>query len=213
LKKYLKILKMMRKSDKPLRLIFIKELEKVKSHRVGLYKCSCGNETITRISNVEKGITKSCGCIHKEALTEKVHKNNITHNLTNNEYFKIWRGIINRCTNPKAANYKYYGAKGITICEEWINSPENFIKDVGERPNKTYSLDRIDNTKGYFKENCKWSTHKEQMNNRNNNILITFNNETKSINDWATQLNINMRTIVTRLRRGWSVEKTLTKII
>lgn len=119
-----------------------------------------------------------------------------------------WRNMINRVFYKKCDAYKYYGGRNISICKRWLKF-ENFLEDMGEKPNKK-SLDRINNNKGYYKENCKWSTHKEQCNNRRSNVVFTFNNESLTLMQWSEKIGIKWVTLQGRLFRKWSIEKTLT---
>lgn len=135
--------------------------------------------------------------------------NSTTHGMYYTATYKSWARMIQRCNNKKYDHYKYYGGRGINVCKLWLKF-ENFYKDMGERPEKM-SIDRIDPEKGYFKENCKWSTHREQCNNKRNTIKICFNNEIKSLGEWAEIYKIKTNTLHGRLfNSGWNVEKALT---
>ena len=131
-------------------------------HQFWLFKCSCGNEKVIYVGNVKSNHTKSCGCYE----IEKKNK----HGMEGTRTYKSWSSMKDRCLNRNCPKYKNWGGRGITVCKKWMNF-ENFYKDMGERP-KDKSLDRIKNNLGYYKENCKWSTPKEQAKNRRNNILI-----------------------------------------
>lgn len=115
--------------------------------------------------------------------------------------YGVWANMKSRCSNPNDYRYHCYGAKGIVVCDEWINNFSQFLEDMGNRPTKEYSLDRIDSTKNYCKENCKWSTEKEQQNNRTNNRLITFGGKTQTASQWAEELSINYNSLRTRFYR------------
>lgn len=116
-----------------------------------LCECCCGNRVITRLGHLRNGHTKSCGrCL----IPEKQH--GTTHGMSNSSEYKIWRGMISRCSNPKTKCYKDYGGRGITVCNEW-NSFENFLKDMGNRPNGL-TLHRVNNDRGYSADNCVWAT-------------------------------------------------------
>lgn len=133
----------------------------------------------------------------------------------------IYRSMKNRCYNPKSVNYKWYGAKGITVCEEWLNKERASV--TGENISKGFlafkewaltngyedglTLDRIDGNKGYCPENCKWVTMKEQNNHTKHNHFCTYVGETKTIKQWCEELNLNYSKTVQRLWSGWTVEE------
>ena len=162
--------------------------------------CDCGKKTIVNLGELRCGLTKSCGCLQKEKAT--------VHGMYKTRVYYSWKSMNERCLNRNSPAYKHYGGRGIKICEEWLRL-ENFYRDMGERPeNKT--LDRIDNNGNYCKENCKWSTPKEQSNNKRDNHLLTYCGKTRTVSQWAEELNINRSIIAGRITRGFSIEKILT---
>jgi hypothetical protein len=113
-----------------------------------------------------------------------------------------------RCNNPKVDQYRYYGGKGIRVCERW-KSFENFVADMGLRPaGKT--LDRRDGAKDYEPENCRWATKLEQAENRSMAIVLEFEGKKMILAQWAREKGIKYATLLNRIRSGWSVEKALT---
>lgn len=126
--------------------------------------------------------------------------------------YVAWGHMIQRCHNEKNDAYKHYGGRGIIVCEQWRGTGgfERFFADVGEAPSKEHSLDRIDNNKGYYPENVRWATSREQGLNKRNNHLITIDGETKFITEWARQYGISCGTLYSRIKRGKSPEEALT---
>lgn len=128
---------------------------------IDLYGCICGNLFKTRRASVRSGHTKSCGCLRDSSTSERFR----THGRSRTSEFYTWQALIQRCTNVNDSGWKHYGGRGITVCSEWLNSFETFLSDMGPRP-PGLSLDRIDNDKGYSKDNCRWATIEVQNNNK-----------------------------------------------
>lgn len=168
-----------------------------------LCQCECGNTKIAITSELKSGHVKSCGCINKERFTK--------HNKTHTRLYKIWDGMKARCYNKNKREYKWYGEKGIIICNEWLSDFENFYNwaiNNGYKDNLT--IDRIDFNGNYEPSNCRWVTYKEQANNKSDNHLIEYNGEIHNITEWAYIKNISRNTLTTRLERGWTIERALT---
>lgn len=160
--------------------------------------CDCGNTKIISGHNLKRGHTKSCGCLFKEIRKTAF----ITHGRTKTPEYRSWNAMKQRCTNPKHSAYIYYGGRGITVCPEWLNSFEQFLFDMGEKPNQKMSIERIDVNEGYYKDNCKWATAHTQTRNTTRNLNITINGITKCAADWAKQSGISQDAITNRYRRG-----------
>jgi len=125
-----------------------------------LCQCDCGQQKVIIYSALVKGNSKSCGCLRKDA--PNAHR---THGMGNTNLYHQWANMIQRCTNENHRDYHKYGGRGITVCDQWLNSFESFYADMGDKP-PYLSLDRINNDEGYYKENCRWATRQEQQLNR-----------------------------------------------
>lgn len=127
--------------------------------------------------------------------------------------YNSWNSMNGRCYSNKNPSYHLYGEKGITVCDRWRKSFKNFLEDMGAKPNATYSLDRFPNKNGnYEPSNCKWSTPKEQSNNKNNNNLIEINGETLNITQWSEKTKLNRNVLASRIRQGWKGSKIISKV-
>lgn len=175
--------------------------------KFGLYKCYCGNEFKTRIDCVNSGNTRSCGCFLRLTAFQK-GKNAIIHGLSKHPLYKIWFQIVQRCTNINHLGYKDYGGRGITVCDEWLNM-EMFYNDMIHLYKKGLSIDRIDNNKGYSKDNCRWTsktvqnrnTRKIQTNNKSGYRGVYFCNTFKK---WVSKIGVNKKYI----NLGYFIDKT-----
>jgi hypothetical protein len=168
-------------------------------------RCSCGKEKIVKGYNIRKGLSPSCGCISRNNLV----RISTTHgeSKTTPEY-RTWLNMIDRCYRPKNKSHARYGGRGITVCERWRNSYEDFLADMGRKPSSEHSIERIDNSKGYEPSNCRWATQKEQQRNRRSNRLVTYNGQTRPVAEWGEILGIRHQIIIDRLDRGWTPERT-----
>lgn len=161
-----------------------------------LCECQCGKQFTAVKQNVKSGNTTSCGCIKNHRFSRT--KTHIT-----------WSAMIQRCRNKKNTSYMNYGDRGIKVCEKWLNF-KGFLEDMGLRP-EGKTLDRIDNEKGYYKENCRWETPKNQCRNRRDNKLISFNGLIKTCAEWSEILGIKAVTIRARIRYGFPIEQVFSK--
>lgn len=166
--------------------------------------CKCGLKSIVYGSSLKNFITKSCGCYAKDPSS----KANLTHGMTKTRTWRVWSGMKTRCDNKNNDNYKYYGGRGITYCERW-ESFGNFYKDMGERP-YGMTLDRINVNGNYEPGNVKWSSPKEQANNRRRNHFISYKGETKTLTEWSRKLGISTRGLTMRINK-WGIEEAFTR--
>lgn len=130
------------------------------------------------------------------------------HGRTDDPVYKVWTAMKQRCLNPKSPVWKYYGGRGITVCERW-KTFENFASDMGARP-AGGTLDRIDNNSGYFPENCRWATRTEQANNIRTNRILTVDGVSKTTRQWESDLGMRRGAIASRVcTLGWTPEEAI----
>jgi len=147
-------------------------------------------------------------------MAQHNYKHGHTANRKTSSIFAIYSALKRRCNNPNDAAYDRYGGRGIEVCERWMEKDTgfiNFFEDMGDRPSKNHSLDRIDNEKGYSSENCRWATAKEQANNRRSNHILEFDGKKMNVSQWAKDLNLSVSTIFQRIKKGYSIEEILLK--
>jgi hypothetical protein len=166
-------------------------------------ECACGNEKIVTTCNLRTGVVKSCGCLRKD------NNQGYKHGGFGTPEYRVWAGMISRCHSVSNDSYHRYGGKGIKVCRRWRNSFVNFLEDMGKRPSLAYSIDRINNAKGYSRQNCRWATSGEQARNRRSSRMLTYKGRMQCATDWAKEYGIDREAFYARLDRGWSLEDSL----
>jgi len=162
-----------------------------------LFICICGKEFTAFLNNIIRGHTKSCGCIKAKWAKE----NRATHGLLRGGHtpeFETWSHLRSRCYNPKNKKYPDYGGRGISVCDRWRFSFENFIIDMGLKPENKYTIERIDNDGDYEPLNCKWASPKEQARNKRNTIIVFYNGVAKPLIEWCEKLGLKYDNIRAR---------------
>lgn len=172
-----------------------------------LCKCDCGN-TVT-ISGYEfgSGGTLSCGCLQKERTAESLR----THGMSSSREYRSWLAMRQRCTNDKRDNWMHYGGKGITICQEWMDSFENFYSSMGPIPSDRHSIERNDTTGNYEPGNCRWATPTEQMRNTTKTKKLSWDGKIVSIAELSEITGIPYTLLQGRLASGWSVDDAVNR--
>lgn len=187
------------------RLRYIKDVERTNpKRRRAEFLCTCGNITIADVNYVRYGDVKSCGCLKAELLVAK----NTVHNNAKREgasgAYRSWTAMLQRVKTNK--NYK-----DRQVCERWKGKDgfSNFLADMGDRP-EGHSIERKDNNLGYFPENCKWATKKEQASNTCRSVVVTLDGKSDNLFAWCEKLGIPYYLVKQRKKRGMSLEEALT---
>lgn len=187
------------------RLTILERAGVSKQHQI-LYrcKCACGEELTAQGDNIRNGVTASCGCYRREVTGNRAR----THGKRNIPEYEVWAGIKDRCLNPRARAYRWYGGRGIKLCKRWRESFTNFYNDMGARPSKYHTIERCDNTKGYNPKNCKWLHRRFQARNKSTTIFVKWKGATRKFCDVCRELKISQQLVYDRIYiLGWKVTR------
>ena len=133
-----------------------------------------------------------------------------THGMSQTKFYKIWKGIRNRCKNPNSTDYKFYGGRNIKLSKEWDRF-ENFYTDMFPSYKDGLTIERIDNNKGYVQGNCRWISRREQSYNRRSNVILSHNGQTKTVMEWSKIVGIKYDTLIKRITKTkWTTKQILT---
>lgn len=160
--------------------------------------CDCGNTIIVRGKDLRSGNTKSCGCYKNEVVKER----SLIHGRSRTRLHNIWWGVYQRCCDKNSVSYPGYGAKGITLCEDWKNFVNFLDWSISNGYNDNLSIDRIENHIGYEPNNCRWVDQRTQQRNRSNNRYLTIGGITKKLCEWSEETGLSHATIFSRIKRG-----------
>jgi len=172
--------------------------------------CDCGVSIEARVSSLNYGSTKSCGCLRRENAGKASTKLRTKHGHTagsNSRTYRIWANMMSRCTNPNFDSYPYYGGRGIAVTEPWKKFA-NFLSDMGKAP-EGMSLDRIESNGNYSKENCRWATKTQQANNMRSNVRVQYLGESLTVQELCRAYNLSAKLMYSRLARGWDIERAV----
>lgn len=168
--------------------------------------CRCGRTHAASSQTLRFG--GSCGCLKKERIGALRR----SHGKTGSPEFHSWSAMNQRCSNTKNKKFPSYGGRGITVCDRWRNSFEDFLSDVGPQPSAIHTIDRWPNNDGNYEPgNCRWATPRQQANNRRSSKILELNGESKTLAQWCRQTGLRSSSVLFRLQKGWSVKDALTK--
>lgn len=174
-------------------------------------KCDCGKiiqmDASQLKKNLKRGVQSSCGCMRKATIGRRLSR----HGMSRHPAFAVWRSMLDRCRLPTHQAHKNYGARGISVCERWQERFENFWEDMGDTYRTGLTIERLDNEKGYSKENCAWRTHKHQANNTRRNHWLETPHGKMTLAEASEYYGVGYSTIQYRLGHGWPIEKALIR--
>lgn len=178
-------------------------------------RCICGKEIVVVGKRLLNGQTKSCGCFGDEHRARSSAASTHGHTMggTSGTYHS-WVNVNIRCLNPAHPAYKYYGGRGISVCDRWRKGNpkafENFLADMGPRPDRTFTIGRIDPDGDYEPTNCSWSDKATQARNTRANLYLEAFGRRQTLSEWAREMGLNTSTLCLRLKTGWNLEEALT---
>lgn len=172
-----------------------------RSHAYFYCICECGVKKRIKLESIERGISKSCGCFSVDKSRMMHTKHGISSYENRSEYVS-YQSMIKRCTNVNDKKYKYYGGRGIKVCDRWLSDVRLFFIDMGKKPTPKHTLDRYPDMNGnYGPDNCRWATPAEQNRNHRRNVFYEVDGVRICATDWAEKLQINVRTFRGALKR------------
>jgi hypothetical protein len=190
------------------RLTTIRREGRIGTHKAWLCRCACGVEKTILEGSLLRGRSRSCGCLARELRSERLR----VHGMSGTPEYQSWRDARNRVlglvTDP--TTLRNYKDRGITMCPEWVSSFDAFYAHVGPSPAPGYTIERIDNDRGYEPGNVRWATRKEQGRNRRDNVFYDHAGKSMLLVDWARELGVAYKMLASRIRRGWTIAETLS---
>lgn len=163
--------------------------------------CDCGKYAVVSSGNLKNGNSKSCGCLHIDIISNNGKHGHAKKGAFTAEYYS-YIAMKTRCYNKNSKAYIRYGGRGIKVCESWLNGFDNFLKDMGLKPTKSHSLERLNVNGNYEKSNCIWATDEQQARNKRNSVIVNYNGVTKTMTEWARELGVNSGGVSKMLKRG-----------
>lgn len=176
--------------------------------------CECGKETRSSGNGLRNGTAKSCGCFRSDRMSGLNYKHGERGGENRKRKppeYKAWEAIKQRCTNPKAKGWEWYGGRGIAMAPEWVNDFPAFLSHVGPRPSPKHTIDRIDSNKDYAPGNVRWASWDVQANNRSNNRIVDIGGYRLTLKEAADAVGLPYKTVKGRIQKGWSVDDALSE--
>lgn len=180
-------------------------------------ECDCGGTTVSMTTKLRSGHTQSCGCVKMQRIKETTTTHGFCADGQHHPLWHTYQHIIGRCYRETDRAYPGYGARGIRVCERWLNGDgektgvECFVADMGERPSRHHSIDRIDNDGDYEPGNCRWATRKEQARNRRSNRRVPLNGRMVALSEYCERKGLDFQMVNGRIGKGWTFERAVSQ--
>lgn len=184
--------------------LLVTEVDSSKRKKHWICKCDCGSNASVSTFNLVSGQTVSCGCLRKHMLSLRQKR----HGKSGTNIYLRWRSMLHRCLDKTNKRYTDYGGRGITVCDEWLNF-SNFYSDMGDPPSKSHQIDRIDNNKGYCKENCRWVTNSQNSRNKRDTVMVVVDGCSVPLITVCEIRGLRYHTVMARIRRGMLIEDSI----
>ena len=176
-----------------------------------LCRCDCGTIKSVAPNSLARGDTESCGCAAFTATGERQKTHGMAARGSRHPLYSTWQHMLRRCYSDYVPEYRYYGARGIRVCERWRVSFADFVKDMGPRPSALHSIDRYPDKNGNYEPgNCRWATKKEQSRNTRTNNIVEFGGRRMALAEAIEASGLRTSTVSMRLVRGWPVHAALS---
>lgn len=176
-------------------------------------RCDCGVERDVQAGNLTAGVSRSCGCVRREVTAARSTTHGAARGRVETAEYQTWKHMKTRCLSPRCQDYPYYGGRGITICDEWVNDFGAFVRDMGPRP-RGYTLDRRDVNGPYSPDNCRWATRKTQSNNTRRCIFVMHKGKRLTLKELAASYGVPYPAMLRRVRgHGQTPEQALFAIL
>ena len=177
-------------------------------------RCDCGKIKNVRSDHLRYGKSTSCGCFRAEVTAKETAQKIAKHGMWGTRLYREWIQMKQRCSpSCSKTHYDRYYGRGIRVCPEWEHDFDAFAEwALSNGYNDSLSIDRLDNDGNYEPTNCRWVTEETQANNKSTSRFITYKGKTKTLAEWARELNINYSTLRSRLSRGKSFEEIIEEM-
>ena len=181
-------------------------IERANSTRVKwLCRCDCGKSKTIAASSLTCSVTRSCGCLSIETVKARA-----THSMCYTSEYEAWEGMKSRCYTESDDSFQHYGARGIKVCDRWLEAFQNFFDDMGLKPSPSHSLERLRIEDGYNPDNCVWGTPIDQANNKSTSVHLEYKGRSQTVKQWCRELNMDYKTVIARVSQyGWPAERAL----